>query len=92
MMYEKNESRKCSTELSVYEKNRQEKKMNNAKKTHKSITTMLPLTSDAMSSNNSEDKQNNAVTKMGRQGFTSKDNYQSRRKSSQGKGDHLRRD
>jgi hypothetical protein len=73
-------------------KNRQEKKMDNAKKTHKSITTMPPINSDAMSSDNSKDEWNNDMTKSGRQGFLSKDNYQSRRKSSQGKQDHSQRD
>jgi hypothetical protein len=50
------------------------------------------LNSDEMSSNDSKDKWNNATTKSGRQGYLSKDNYQSRRKSSQGKQDHLQRD
>ncbi len=53
---------------------------------------MPPLTSDALSSNESKDKQNNAMAKSGWQGYLSEDNYQSRRESSQGKQDHLRRD
>jgi hypothetical protein len=62
-------------------KNRQEKKMDNTKKTHKWTTTMPQLNSDAMSSDNSKDKWNNATTKSGGQGFLSKDNYQSCRKN-----------
>ncbi len=50
---------------------------------------MPPLNSDAMSSDDSKDKWNNATTKLGGQGYTSKDNYQSHRKTSQGKRDHL---
>jgi hypothetical protein len=53
---------------------------------------MPPLTSDAMSSDNSKDEQNNAMAKSGRQGYLSKEDYQSCRKSSQGKQDHLQRD
>ncbi len=53
---------------------------------------MPPLTSDAMSSNDSKDERNNATAKLGGQGYLSKEDYQSRRKSSQGKQDHLRRD
>ncbi len=56
-------------------KNRQEKKTDNAKKTHKLITTMPPLNFDSMSSDDSKDKWNNAMTKLGGQGFSSKDNY-----------------
>jgi hypothetical protein len=66
-------------------KNRQEKKNGQHQKTHKSITTTPPLNSDAMSSDDSKDKQNNSTTKSDRQGFLSKDDYQSCRKSSQGK-------
>jgi hypothetical protein len=68
------------------------KKTNDAKKTHKLITTMPPLNSDAMNSEDSKDERNNATTKLGRQGFLSEDNYQSRRESSQGKQDHSQRD
>ncbi len=49
---------------------------------------MPPLNSDAMSFDDSKDKQNNAMTKSGGQGFSSKDNYQSCHESSQGKQDH----
>ncbi len=38
------------------------------KKTHKSIATTPPLTSDTMSSNNSKDEWDNATVKSGRQG------------------------
>jgi hypothetical protein len=37
------------------------------------------LNSDAMSSDDSEDEWNNLMTKWGRQGFLSEDDYQSRR-------------
>jgi hypothetical protein len=87
----KNESRKHSTELSVY-KIKQAGDEYGQKNTHRSITTLPPLDSDAMSSDDSKDEQNNATTKLGRQGYSSKDNYQSRHKSSQGKQDHLWRD
>jgi hypothetical protein len=53
---------------------------------------MPPLTSDAMSSSNSKDKWNNVMAKLGRQGYLSKDDYQSPRESSQGKRYHLQRD
>jgi hypothetical protein len=53
---------------------------------------MPPLTSDAMSSDNSKDEQNNAMVIPGRQGYLSEEDYQSRCKSSQGKQDHLQRD
>jgi hypothetical protein len=66
-------------------KNRQEKKTDNAKKTHKLITTMPPLNSDAMSSDDSKDKRNNATTKLSGQGYLSEEDYQIRRESSQGK-------
>jgi hypothetical protein len=66
-------------------KSRQEIKNGQHKKIHKPITTMTPLNSDAMSSDDSKDEQNNGTTKSGRQGYSSKDDYQSRRKSSQGK-------
>jgi hypothetical protein len=66
--------------------------MDNTKQTHKSITRTPPLNSDAMNSKNSKDEQNNATTKLGRQGYLSKDDYHSRRESSQGKRDHLLRD
>jgi hypothetical protein len=66
-------------------KNRQEKKTDNAKKTHKLITTMTPFNSDVMSSGNSKDKRNNATTKLVGQGFLSKDDYQSCRESSRRK-------
>ncbi len=91
-MYEKIESRKRSTELSVYKINRQEIKNGQKKQTHKSITTTPPLTSDAMSSNDSKNKQNNMTAKLGGQGYLSKDDYQSHRESSQGKQDHSQRD
>jgi hypothetical protein len=91
-MNEKIESRKGSTELSVYEKKQAGEKMDNAKKPHKLITTTPPLNSDAMSSDDSKEKQNNAMTKLGRQGFLSEDNYQSCRESSQGKQDHSQRE
>jgi hypothetical protein len=71
--------------------NRQEI-LNRQKKTHKSIATMPPLISDAMSSDDNKDEQNNATVNLGRQGYLSKDDYQSCRESSQGKQDHLRRD
>jgi hypothetical protein len=51
--------------------NRQEKKMDNAKKTHRSITTTPPLNSDAMSSDDSKDERNKVTTKLGGQGFLS---------------------
>ncbi len=54
-------------------------------KTHKLITNTPPLTSDAMSSDDSKDKRNNATAKLGGHGYLSKDNYQSPRESSQGK-------
>ncbi len=92
MMYEKIESRKGSTELSVYEKKQAAEKKGQCQKTHKSITTMPPLNSDVMSSDDSKDEQNNMMTKSGGQGFSSKDDYQSRHESSQGKQDHSRRD
>ncbi len=92
-MYEKIESRRHSTELSVYKIKPAGDKNGPKKQTHKLITTMPPLNSDAMSSNDSKDKQNNATTKSGGQGYSLfDDNYQSRRKSSQGKRDHLQRD
>ncbi len=50
------------------------------------------LTSDAMSSNDSKDEQNNAMVKLGGQGYLSEEDYQSHCKSSQGIQDHLRRD
>jgi hypothetical protein len=53
---------------------------------------MPPLISDVMSSNNSKDERNNTTAKSGGQGYLSKDNYQSCRKSSQGKQDHSQRD
>jgi hypothetical protein len=53
---------------------------------------MPPLNSDVMSSDDSKDEQNNMMTKSGGQGFSSKDDYQSRHESSQGKQDHSRRD
>jgi hypothetical protein len=70
-------------------KNRKWKKTDNAKKSHKLITTMPLLNSDAMSSDDSKDKQNKATTKSGGEGFLSKDDHQSRRENSQGKQDHL---
>ena len=72
--------------------NRQEINNGQTKQTHKLITTMPPLTSDAMSSNNSKDKRNNTTAKLGGQGYLSEDNYKSRRESSQGKRDHSQRD
>jgi hypothetical protein len=87
MIYEKIESGKRSTELSVY-KIKQAVDNKQTKKTHKLIATMPPLTSDAMSSDNSKDEQNNATAKSGGQGYLSEEDYQSRRKSSQGKQDH----
>jgi hypothetical protein len=68
--------------------NRQEI-INGQKKTHKSIATTPPLTSDAMSSDNSKDEQNNATAKSGGQGYLSEEDYQSRHESSQGERDHL---
>jgi hypothetical protein len=50
------------------------------------------LTSYAISFNDSKDKWNNATAKSGGQGYLSKNNYKSRRESSQGKRDHSRRD
>jgi hypothetical protein len=73
-------------------KNRQQKKTGQHKKTHKLITTIPALNSDAMSSDDSKDKQNNATTKLGGQGYLSQDDYQSRRESSKGKRDHSRKD
>jgi hypothetical protein len=71
--------------------NRQE--INNGQKhTHKSITTTPLLISDAMSSDDSKEKRNNATAKSGGQGYLSKDAYQSCRESSQGKQDHSQRD
>ena len=87
----KNESRKHSTELSVY-KIKQAGDEYGQKNTHRSITTLPPLDSDAMSSDDSKDEQNNATTKLGRQGYLSKEDYQSCHESSQGKWDHLWRD
>jgi hypothetical protein len=52
--------------------NRQEKQNRQHKKTHKSITTMPPLNSDAVSSDNSKDKRNNMTTKLGGHGFCPK--------------------
>ncbi len=70
MIHEKIESRKGSTELSVYKiKQAGDKKMDKTKQTHISITTMPPLNSDAMSSDDSKDARNNATTKSGRQGY-----------------------
>jgi hypothetical protein len=66
--------------------------INGQKKTHKLIATMPPLTSDAMSSKDSKDKRNIAMAKLGRQGYLSEEDYQSRRESSQGKRDHSQRD
>ncbi len=63
-------------------------KSGNTKQTHKSITTAPALNFDVMSSDDSKDKWNNATTKSGGQGYLSEDDYQSRRKSSQGKWDH----
>ncbi len=65
--------------------NMQEINNGQKKHTHKSITTMPPLTSDAMSSNNSKDEGNNATAKLGGQGYLSEEDYQSRRESNQGK-------
>jgi hypothetical protein len=53
---------------------------------------MPSLTTDAMSSDNSKDKRNNMMAKLGRQGYLFKEDYQSRHKSSQGKQDHSQRD
>ncbi len=53
---------------------------------------MPPLTSEAMSSNNSKDKHNIGTAKLGRQGYLSKEDYQSCPESSQGKRDYSRRD
>jgi hypothetical protein len=61
--------------------NRQEI-INGQKKPHKSIATTPPLTSDAMSSDDSKDEWNNAMMKSGKQGYLSEDDYQSCRKSS----------
>jgi hypothetical protein len=72
--------------------NKQEIKTDNTKQTHKLITTMPLLNSDVMSSDDSKDEWNNAATKSGRQGYSSKDDYQSRCDSSQGKQDHSQRD
>jgi hypothetical protein len=88
MMYEKLRVEKVQLNCLFMRKDRQEKKMDNAKKNHKLTTTTPPLHSDAMSSDDSKDKQNNATTKLGGQGFLSEDDYQSRRESSQGKQDH----
>jgi hypothetical protein len=63
--------------------NRQE--IINGQKTHKLIATMPLLTSDAMSSDNRKDEQNNAMAKSGGQGYLSEEDYQSRHKSSQGR-------
>ncbi len=45
-----------------------------------------------MSSDDSKDKRNNATAKPGGQGYLSEEDYQSCRKSSQGKQDHSQRD
>jgi hypothetical protein len=66
--------------------------MDKKQRTHKLIATTSPLTSDAMSSDNSEDERNNATSKLGRQGYLFEEDYQSCRKSSQGKRDHSQRD
>jgi hypothetical protein len=55
------------------------------KKTDKSIATTPPLTSDAMSFDESKDNRNNATVKLGGHGYLSKEDYQSCRESSQGK-------
>jgi hypothetical protein len=59
--------------------------MDKNKQTHKSIATTPPLTSDAMSSNDSKDERNNATAKSGGQGYLSEEDFQSCCKSSQGK-------
>ncbi len=66
--------------------------INGKKQPHKSIATTPPLTSDAMSSNDSKDEQNKAMVKSGGQGYLSEEDYQSRHKSSQGKQDHSWKD
>ena len=53
---------------------------------------MPPLTSDAMSSNNSKDKRNNTMVKSGGQGYLSKEDFQGCHESSKGKWDHLQSD
>ncbi len=59
--------------------NRQEIINRQKKQPHTSIATRPPLTSDAMSCDNSEDERNNATVG---QGYLSEEDYQSRRKSS----------
>jgi hypothetical protein len=59
--------------------------MDKTKQTHISIATTPPLTSDAMSSDDSEYKRNNVTVKSGGQGYLSKKDYQSHCESSQGK-------
>ncbi len=59
--------------------------INGQKNTHKSIATMSPLTSDAMSSDDSKDVRNNMTAESGGQGYLSKEDYQSCCKISQEK-------
>ncbi len=91
MIYEKLRVENVQLNCLFTRLNRQEI-INRQKKPHKSIATGPPLTSDAMSSDNSEDKRNNTTVKSGGHGYLSKEDYQSRRKSSQGIQDHSRRD
>jgi hypothetical protein len=91
MIYEKIESRKRSTELSAYKIKQAEDKQR-TKQTHKLITTVPLLNSNAMSSDDSKEVRNNTTTKSGGQGYLSKDDYQNLCDISQGKQDHLHRD
>jgi hypothetical protein len=85
MMYEKLRVENIQLNCLFTRLNRQEINIRH-KKTHKSMITTMPLlTSDAMSFDDSKDKQNNAMAKLGRQGYLSEDDYQSRRERSQGK-------
>jgi hypothetical protein len=79
------EIRKRSNGLSVYKIKQAGDEKWTKKQTHKLITSLPPLNSDEMGSNDSKAKQNNATTKMVGQGYSSEDNYQSCRKCSQGK-------
>ncbi len=91
MIYEKLRVENVQLNCLFTRLNRQEI-INGQNKLHKSIATMPPLTSDAMSSNNSKDKRNNTMVKSGGQGYLSKEDYRRCRESSQGKQDHLQRD
>jgi hypothetical protein len=62
MLYEKLRVENVQLNYLLTRLNRQEIKNGQKKLTRKSITTTPPLNSDAMSSNDSKDKWNNATT------------------------------